>query len=633
MNIIKNQPKSRLVGVGVILAVVLYLAVNSIASGLFASTRVDLTEGRLYSLSAGTRTLLSKLDEPIHMRLFMSGSLAEAAPQLSAYAGRVRAMLDTYANLSHGMITLEVIDPQPYSDEEDQAVGFGINRISLQGSDGSIFFGLAATNSTNGKAQIPVFTPDREPFLEYDLTRLVSELGQVKKPVVALFDGLGLAGNQMAQMPPAHILTMLKESYDVEAVAGDVDKLPDGTRVVMVVQPQNLSDRSRYTLDQWVLSGGATMIFVDPFAETEMGARPGMPAENNASDLPKLFKAWGVGYDVNQAVADPKNAIRTVRNVGGRQLEVANYPWFTINGDGFDRGDAVVSQLQAVVVTTPGAFTATGKDVTLKPLMTASADAGTLTPGEAADPYGDPRALLAKIKKAPGPLVIAARLDGKLETAFPDGRPQGSEAAGTPLKTSSARPNVILVGDADMLSDRNWVQRREVLGRPVLQAFANNGDFVLNAVEQMAGGVALSDLRGRTVSWRPFTRIDAIEQAAESRFLAKQQELQQHIQDTEAKLANLAQDQKAKGSDLVAADTEDTIDKFRADLLAARAELRDVQFNLNRDVDTLKAWIMVLTIGVIPGGVAIVALLFAIRKPKRPVPVRRVPGDTTGKSA
>lgn len=616
-------PKSRLVAVGAVLAVILYLAVNSLSGTLFRSSRVDLTEGGLYSLSSGTKSLLGKLDEPIHMRLFMSGSLHQAAPALAAYAARVRAMLDTYESLSHGEITLEVIDPKPYSEEEDRAVGLGINRISLDGTSDPIYFGLAATNSTNGSANIPVFTPDREAFLEYDLTRLVAELGQPKKPVVALLDGLGMAGNPMTGQQPAQILNMLKETYSVETIGGDVDKLPDGTRVVVVVQPQKLSDRTLYTLDQWVLGGGATLVFADPFAETEAGPQPGMPAENNATDFAKMFDAWGVGFDVKKAVGDPDWAIRTVRNIGGRQAEVANYPWFAIHDDGFDRGDAVTSKLNAVVMTTAGAFTATGKDTTLKPLMYASADAGLLPAGEAANPYGDPRALLAKIEKSGGRPVVAARLEGKLKTAFPDGKPKDSAADGTPLKESAGAPNVVLVGDADMLSDRNWLQKQNVLGREVAQAFANNGDFLLNAVEQMAGGVALADLRSRTVSWRPFTRIDALERAAEQRFLAKQQELTQRIADTEKKLKDASTTGDAKDGELVSADAAKTIETFKSDLLSARAELREVQYNLRADVATLKNRIMILIIGIVPAAVALIALAFALRRPKRPLPVRK----------
>ncbi len=623
MSKLNRIPKSRLVAVGAVLAIILYLAVNSLSATLFRSSRIDLTDGGLYSLSHGTVAMLDKLGEPIHMRLFMSASLHEAAPALSAYASRVRAMLDTYESLSHGKITLEVIDPQPYSEEEDRAVGLGINRISLDGTSDPIYFGLAATNSTNGSANIPVFTPDREAFLEYDLTRLVAELGQPKKPVVALLDGLGLAGNPMAGQEPAQILSMLKETYSVETVGGDIDKLPDNTRVVVVVQPQKLSDRTLYTLDQWVLSGGATLVFADPFAETQAGPQPGVPAENNATDFQKMFDAWGVGFDAKKAVGDPDWAIRTVRNIGGRQAEVANYPWFAIHDDGFDRGDAVTSKLQAVVMTTAGSFTATGKDSTLKPLMYASADAGLLPAGEAADPYGDPRALLSKIEKANGRPVVAARLEGKLHTAFPDGKPKDSTSEGTPVKESASAPNMILVGDADMLSDRNWLQKQNVLGRPVAQAFANNGDFLLNAVEQMAGGVALADLRSRTVSWRPFTRIDALERAAEERFLAKQQELTQRIADTEKKLKDASATGEAKDGELVSSDQAKAVETFKSDLLSARAQLREVQYNLRADVASLKNWIMILIIGVVPAAVALIALVFALRRPRRPVPVRK----------
>jgi hypothetical protein len=174
-----------------------------------------------------------------------------------------------------------------------------------------------------------------------------------------------------------------------------------------------------------------------------------------------------------------------------------------------------------------------------------------------------------------------------------------------------------------MLSDRNWLQKQNVLGRQVAQAFANNGDFLLNAVEQMAGGVALADLRSRTVSWRPFTRIDALERAAEERFLAKQQELTQRIADTEKKLKDASTTGEAKDGELVSSEQAKAIESFRSDLLSARAELREVQYNLRADVASLKNWIMILIIGVVPAAVALIALIFALRRPRRPVPARK----------
>ncbi|NNF78214.1 MAG: GldG family protein, partial [Rhizobiales bacterium] len=297
MSFLENLSRSRLAGLSIALAVILFFSVNVIASNVLRSSRADLTESGLYSLSNGTQDLLAKLEEPLHMRFFLSEGLVQSAPQLSAYAKRVRALLDTYANRAKGKITLEVIDPKPFSDAEDRAVGLGINRIRLANVPDALFFGLAVTNSTDGRANIPVFSPDRETFLEYDLTRLIAELGQRGKPVVALFDGLGIIGNPTARLPQQQIFAQLSEIYDVQLQRGDVDTLPENTRVVMVVHPQDLSERTLYTIDQWALGGGATMVFVDPNAETQIGQQPGVPPANPASNLEKLFAAWSVGYD------------------------------------------------------------------------------------------------------------------------------------------------------------------------------------------------------------------------------------------------------------------------------------------------------------------------------------------------
>src|SRR6202142_1167667 len=241
-----------------LLGAVIFVCVNLISAQVLGSVRLDFTQQHLYSLSQGTRSLLADLKEPVRFRMFMSSELTRQAPQLAAFAERVRSLLDAYVAASNGHIVLEVIDPRPFSEDEDRAVAFGID--SFTGTNGErLFFGLAATNSTTGTANIGVFSPDREAFLEYDLTRLVSELGRRGKPVVALFDGLGLAGNPMLRLPEQQVLVQMKHFFDVKPITGDVDKLPEGTRVLMVVHPQNLSPRTLYTIDQWVLGGNAAM--------------------------------------------------------------------------------------------------------------------------------------------------------------------------------------------------------------------------------------------------------------------------------------------------------------------------------------------------------------------------------------
>src|SRR5499427_6817544 len=500
----KSPATGRIAVIAALLGAILFVCLNIVSAQVLRNARVDLTQQHLYSLSQGTRTLLGELKEPVRFRLFMSSGLTKQAPQLAAFAGRVRSLLDSYAAAANGNVILEVIDPRPFSEEEDRAVAFGIDGFPGVGGE-RLFFGLAATNSTTGRAIIGAFTPDREAFLEYDLTRLVSELGRRGKPVVALLDGLGLAGNPSIRLPEQQVLTQMKQFFDVKPLSGEVEKLPDDTRVLMVVHPQNLSEKTLYTIDQWVMAGNATMIFVDPYAENQVGPRGG-PPPNPTSDLEPLFKAWGVQFDTKRAIGDPDYALQTERNVSGRPVASQNLPWMALRGDALAKDEAILAQLSAVVMTTAGAFETTKDGVTLRPLVRASNAAVTLDATLAGDRNGDPRRLLVGLTKAPKPPILAARLTGTLDSAYPDGlkkeekkpdeakteenkpdeaKPDAAKTdevkkdeakpADNPLKKSAKPANVILVGDADMLMDRNWIQMHSLFGQQVAQAFANNG--------------------------------------------------------------------------------------------------------------------------------------------------------------
>ncbi len=610
----------RIAVIAAVLAAVIFGCVNLVGAQLFRSARIDLTQQQLYSLSKGTLSMLGDIKEPLRFRFFMSSGLTKEAPAIAAFASRVRSMLDAYVAGANGRIVLEVIDPKPFSEDEDRAVGFGISQFAAASGE-QLFFGLAATNSTTGRATIGVFSPEREAFLEYDLTRLVSELGRRGKAVVAVLDGLGLAGNQQIGMPEQQILVQMRQFFDLKPIAGEIDSFPDDTKVVMVIHPQNVPERTQYALDQWVLGGGATMIFVDPMAENQFGPRG--PVPNNTSDLEKLFAAWGVGFDTKVVVGDPTYALSTERNVDGRPVQAANLPWLALRKEAFDTSEVMLSQLSAIVTTSAGSFTATKDSAKLRPLISASAEAGVIERSIVAERGGDPRRYLANLKKTDKPPVLAARLTGTLDSAFADGKPEGSQRAGDPVKKSTTPANVILVGDADLLMDRNWITSRNILGQSFSQAFANNGDFVNNAVEQMAGGAALADLRGRGVSWRPFSMIQKMEQEADARYRSKEQQLMTQLKETQEKLAQLPKTEGA-AAEALSPEQLKTVEGFRSQLLAIRSELRDVQFALRRDVDTLKSWITTINVGLVPLAVAVLALLFALRRPRRPLPTKPV---------
>jgi len=597
-----------------LLGFIFFACLNVLSSTWLSNMRIDLTAQHLYSLAQGTRATLDAVNEPLRFRLFQSAGLTREAPQLLSFAQRVRALLETYAANSHGRITLEIIDPKPFSEDEDRAVAFGISPIAASNGD-QLFFGLAATNSTTGRSVIPAFSPDREAFLEYDLTRLVSELGHRGKPVVSVIDGLGLAGNQQTGQREQQVITQMKQFYTVNFMDPQSTDVPADTKLLMIVHPQNLPDALLYSIDQYVMKGGATFVFVDPYAESQIDPRGG-PVANASSTLEPLFKAWGIGFDSQKAIADPIYALETTRNVDGRQVSAQNLPWLALRENAFAKNEAMLAQLSAIVMTTAGSFTTTKDNVHLRPLITASIRSGTIDASLSSERGGDPRRFLNSFKPNSAPSLIAARVSGTLTTAF-DKPPEGAKT--DERVTSTQNPNLILVGDADMLMDRNWVQMRNVMGTPMAQPFANNGDFVINAAEQMIGGVALADLRGRGVSWHPFDRIQAMEAEADRRYRSKEQELTKQLKDTQDKLASLPRETQ-NTTDMLTPEQAKTIEKFRGQLFAIRAELRDVQYALRSTVDQLKAWVIAINTALLPLLIGAIALVFALRRPHTPLP-------------
>jgi len=604
MNFLNQIKPKNLVKLSIFLSIIIFFCVNIIINNILGYSRIDFTENKLYSLSDGTKSLLENLKEPIHLRLFISSNLVKDVPQFSTYANRVETILKTYSNLSSGKITIETIDPKPFSDAEDRAVGMGINPFNATEMSDSLYFGLAATNSTNGQKNIPLFSPERETFLEYDLTSLISELSQTKKPVVSIIDNLGLSSDARIGKPEQQILKQMKEMFQVEMINESTNELNENTKVLMIIHPKFLSDETLYMIDQWVLDGGATLIFLDPYAETELSRQQGMPPMNPRSDLKKLLDTWGVKFDNKKAVLDSEFGFRIARKINGRDIQVTNYPWLNIRGDGLNRNDSSLSNLSTIVMTTAGSIEDTNKDPILEPIIRSSNKSGLGDAQKAGNPEGDPRDLLSNIKSENENYVLAGWIKGDLNSSFIDNENKRDKQIIKSKKTS----NVLLITDADMLMDRNWLTQRG--------AFANNGDFVLNVVEKMIGGNALSDLRGKSTSWRPFEKIIALEKVAEEKFLIEEQMLAKKLQGMEDKIRNLTQNND-KNSDVLSPETIKAIDGFKAEMMATRSQLRNVKFDLRRDVELLKKWIISLNVAILPIMFAAASLIISLRRKRK----------------
>jgi ABC-type uncharacterized transport system involved in gliding motility auxiliary subunit len=601
------------------------MATNTLLGGF----RIDLTENRLYTLSPGTRALLSSIGEPINLYLFFSDQATEDLPSLRSYADRVRETLEEFAAESEGQLILHVIDPQPFSEEEDRAAQYGLQPVNLGNAGESVYFGLAGSNSVGTTDVIPFFEPNpsKEAFLEYDLARLVYNLAHPDKVVVGLLSGAPISGgfDPQTQQPSQAwvVVQQARQLFEVRALPASVLRVEDDVDVLWVVHPTALDDTTLYALDQFIMRGGRALVFVDPYAEIlAASADPSGFAGlgGGGSTLSKLFDAWGVRFSTTDVVADNRYALsirsgfQPVRHIGLLGLDAA----------AMSAADVITSGLSSINLGTPGHFTlGEGATATLTPLLTSSEEAALL-PVDRFRFLPDPGELLRSFAPTGTQYVLAARLEGMLNSAFPDGPPAPAEE-GNPVDAtlteqhvgSTTNANVVLVGDVDMLSDRLWVQVQSFLGQQLISAFANNGDFIINSLDNLSGSADLIGLRSRATYSRPFTTVEALRREADLRFRETEQQLQAELTETERKLGEL---QTARGdttSVLMSPEQEQEIQRFLDEQVRIRRDLRAVRRDLDRSIEGLGTALKVINIVIVPALLTALALLVVVVRRKR----------------
>ena len=594
---------------GVVLALVLLFSLNTFGALVLRPLRIDLTEDKQFTLSEGTLELLGRLEEPVELRLYVSSGIREANPFLASYADRVHDFLKAYAEAANGKITVRYIDPEPYSEEEDRAVGFGLQPINL--GDGTTgYFGIAGTNSTDDSDVIAVLSPERERFLEFDLTRLVYNLAYPDKPVVGLITGLPMNGDPMLQYKPWQVYSQLGQQFELRYLGGDIGSFDEDIDLLLIAHPKQLSDRTLYAIDQFVLGGGKALVFVDPHSEAAAmrQRQPGM--EPTFSSLDKLFDAWGITFAKDKVVADP-SAARQVQFPTGQRQQIVDYlAWLSLDRSHLNPDQPITAELERVNLASAGYIEKKeGAEVDLVPLLISSPQAMAID-AEEVRLFPAPLKLLRDYKPGNKALYMAAVVEGRFRSAFPDGPPEGADSSGEHRREAAEPVSVIVVADTDILDDRSWLARQSVLGQEVMLPLASNADFVANALDFLAGSDVLMALRGRDVALRPFTRIIAIRREAERRYRAKEQELLDRLSELEDKLRKLQVSDDAGA--VLSEKQQQEIENFRSQILETRAELREVQRALRRDIETLKARIRFANIGAVPLVVGLVAIGLAL---------------------
>lgn len=612
-------------------AVALFLALNLTVGNLFTASRVDLTADRLYTLSDGTRNILVGLDEPIKLRYYYSAKLFADIPALQSHGKHVRDLLEEYVSKANGMLQLEVIDPAPFSEAEDEAVGYGIQQLAVSATGDFGYLGLVGSNSTDDQAVLPYLAADQADALEYEVTKLIFNLANPAKRTIGVITALpmfGLPPSPVTQRRPAEpwmMVQMLEESFDLRDLGADLTGVPDDIDTLLVVHPKALSRKTLYAIDQFVLAGGRAMVFVDPLAEVD-NARPDpenpLALPNTASDMPELLAAWGIELVPEEVAGDADNAIRVQYQQSRGVSTIAYLPWLSLGPENLSSADFVTNQLTKVNLGSAGILRELpDATTTLEPLAVTGPNSAGL-PRDMVMFARDPGAMLDNFEPDGTRKLLAVRVTGPVESAFPEGQPRDIDEQRAPansahLANSEGPINVMVFSDVDMLADRFWVQVENFLGSRVPSPFADNADLIFNALDNLGGNDDLISLRSRGQSSRPFEVVNAIRRAAEARFREQEQLLTARLAETESKIAELQSQRNDAGNMLLSPEQREEIDRFREEQVKTRKELRAVQHNLQRDIERLGTQVKFINIALVPVLVLIVAALVGLARSRR----------------
>ncbi|HEU4778675.1 MAG TPA: Gldg family protein [Steroidobacteraceae bacterium] len=618
--------KSSLGATGLAVVGVLFVAIMLLANLLLRGAKFDLTSDNLYTISDGTDHIVQNLGEPVNLYLFFSEKTATPIPQLRNHGVRVRELLEELVSRSNGKLTLKVVDPQPFSEEEDRATELGVQAVPISAAGDKLYLGLAATNSTDGKEAIAFLDPQSEEQLEYDVAKLIHKLSSAKKPVVGWLSSLPMQGDFDMQTgrprPPWAVYGQVEQLYTVRNLEPSLTQIDSDIDVLVIVHPKALSPATLYAIDQFAMRGGHILAFVDPNAQADAsGADPNNPMAammaDKSSHLEPLLTAWGLEFKPDQVVADLERGL----TVSMREGEPPSQHIAIL---GFDNSsmakDVVTARLDTLNLATAGSLKPiAAKDgqskLQLEPLIRTSAQAG-LIPAQRFAMLEDPGSLRDGFQPS-GELVIAARISGTGASAYPDGPPAGVVAATDALKSTTQPLNIIVIADSDLLSDFMWVQQRNFFGQTVAQPFANNGELVWNALDNLSGSADLISIRGRAPYSRPFERVEALRRTADARFRSTEQQLETQLQQTEEQLNKLQSAQPGGGEAILSPEAAAAIERFQEDKLRIRKELRKTKADLELEIKSLGTKMKLLNVLLMPLVVTLLALLMALWRKRR----------------
>ncbi len=562
--------------------------------------KLDWTEQKIYTLSDGSKNLLKKLEEPVTLKFYFSRSLEELPVQVKNYATRIEDTLREFQSANKGMVILQTIDPKPDTPEEQSAVDKGLQGAPLPNGD-KVYFGLVAQYADQ-EAAIPLFTFERESYLEYDIAQLIYQVQTFKRPKLGILSSLPLFADysnmnmrNMREMPRDSVLVSeLKKRFEVQQLT---ESIPADLDLLAVIHPGVLSETLQYALDQFILSGKPVFLAVDPSSiiQRQNNQQPMMIGGMSfSSNLPRLFEKYGIAFNAEQVVGDSLFATKIQIGMGVPPMPLVTY--MTVNK--FPSDSPASGRLKAMQFYDTGSFELkAGSSLQLTPLIQTSDKSGTLSATSIM--YSQPQDIAKQFISDGKVRTIAGIITGKFSTAFPEGKPKAAadkDSSNPPpaedgqpqLLESSQSSTLILVADADFLTDPVSVRVMQIMDYIAVQPLNDNQAFVLNALEYLGGSQDLIGLRGKGTATRPFKRIEAMELEAQKAYQAQLDDLEKKISDINAELAKLQKTYKDAGSLVASPEVQNQIAKFRSEEAAMKVKRREIRKTLREDIEALK---------------------------------------------
>lgn len=607
-----------------LLATCLFVASIILVNATITGLRLDLTENKLFTLSDGTINILKKLDEPITIDYYFSQKELTGFPSMLNYGIRVRDLLEEYAAKSNGKLVLTITDPEPFSEQEDLAVAHGLQGVSINAAGDRAYFGLVGINSTDDERVIPVFDVNKEASLEYEISKLIYNLANPEKPTIGILSSLDMQGDKEKNIATWTILKNMGEFFQIELLRSTIPEIDPGIDVLMVVHPKSLQEPTLYAIDQYLLRGGRAFLFIDPLAEGDQ-TRPDpekpMVIPDLDSDLDILFQTWGLEI-VKEKVAGDTNAAMHVQTRSARgQQEVQYLPWLSLGKESLNQDDFITRDLNIVNMGTAGIIQATeGSELNLTPLIQTTMQSMQME-RDLILFQRDPKIMLDNFQSEERKQILVTRVNGKAKSAFPEGRPKANkEDTNTPVDpdfVAEGEINLILAADTDILRDLFWVREQNVFGVNIPRPIANNGDFIINALDNLSGNSDLISLRSRGAFARPFEKVEAIRRQAELQFRAQEQKLMAKLQEAEEKIKTLQNQTSGEETLVLTAEQTAEIDNLRQIRLQTRKELRSVQHELKKNIEKLGNQLRFINIALVPVLIIILALSLGYLKSRR----------------